>query len=72
MLDFIIEYSGYVLLFIINTLIIVRILLNMRGRGGNNDGGGGGEFWPEDPVLDLPPGVVLPSDAPKKEMLLQD
>jgi len=63
------------IIFISSCLILLVYLFRyLRNRQDNSDdddqGGDGGQFSPlNDPVLDLPPGVTLPTDTPETELV---
>jgi hypothetical protein len=52
--------------YVILIYFVATMTKNSLRRGSNNDDGDGGveNFTP--PKIDLPPGVIWPSDAPKK------
>ncbi len=78
--EFFVNHPSYWVLLLVNVFILIRILMNTkkRGGGGERDNGDGDQFWPTDPKLDLPPGVILPQDDTpegtpvKPDLLLQD
>ena len=47
------------------------VAMNNRSAG-NDDSDDGGLELDTDPIIDLPPGVVWPSDAPKKVIEKED
>ena len=56
----------YALVLFVNLFILTYLLFKTKKRKGgrNNNDNEGGIETSEDPVLDLPPGVILPQDAP--------
>ena len=57
----------YALVLLINLFVLTYLLFKTKKRRGgnnNNNDNEGGIETSEDPVLDLPPGVILPQDAP--------
>ncbi len=62
-------------IFIASCLVLVVFFLKYFSRSSNepdddDNGGDGGQFNPpKDPVLDLPPGVTLPTNAPETELV---
>lgn len=67
-LEFLGRHPYYIPFIIFNSYVIYRVIMEVI-RGGRDDrdqGDGGGESDPpDDPILDLPPGVVLPKDQPE-------
>ena len=69
---YIIQNPDYIIL-VASCAFLVSYFIRWVLRNGNNsdddDGGGGGSNENgDDPVLDLPPGVCLPSDKPEPEL----
>jgi len=60
----------YALVLLINLLALSYLLLKTKKRnnGSDNDDEGGLEVF-EEPILDLPPGVILPQDKPVKDLV---
>ena len=72
MYDFISSHPGYLLLLLLNIVVVIAVFVYV-GNSDDDSGNDGGEKWETEPELDLPPGVVLPSDSPKKDdPVLQD
>jgi hypothetical protein len=71
MLEFIISYPMYIPFIILNTLIIYKVIKDvMNEDNGQSDDDDGGIFSTKNPILDLPPGVTLPTST--KEPVLLD
>jgi hypothetical protein len=71
MLEFIISYPLYIPFIILNTLIIYKIVKGVMDEDkGQSDDDDGGIFSSNNPILDLPPGVTLPTST--KEPVLLD
>lgn len=64
MFDYIIAHPLYIPLIILNIYIIYEVIKTVTGKdqGNNDDDQDGGITNTKDPVLDLPPGVGLPSE----------
>ncbi|MEP2772075.1 MAG: hypothetical protein ABJH05_07995 [Fulvivirga sp.] len=58
----------YASVLLINLIVLTYLLLKTKKRnnGRKNDDEGGLEVF-EEPILDLPPGVILPQDKPVKD-----
>lgn len=52
--------------FLVMGYLSIRAMASHK-RKGDNDEGDGGLSFPREPQIDLPPGVIWPSDAPKKK-----
>ncbi len=69
MVEFVYNHPDYVffvflILFLITKVILDIIKSNNHGNedmGDDDDGG----VYPDDPILDLPPGVTLPKEEPE-------
>jgi hypothetical protein len=73
MIDFITSHPLYIPFLVFNTLVVYEVVKNLRGgdKGKNDDDDNdGGIYVDDDPVLDLPPGVTLPT--PSREPVLSD
>lgn len=70
MLDFIKSYPLYIPFIIINIFIIYKVIKDVLNDDDENDGDDdeGGVSENDKPVLDLPPGVTLPT-SPKVPVL---
>lgn len=68
MLDFIISYPLYIPFIILNIYIIYKViklvLSNDQQKNDDDNEDKGGISDDDNPVLDLPPGVILPSEEP--------
>lgn len=65
MLDFLISYPLYIPFIILNIYIIYKVIkMVLTNDQGKNDDDNGGDSFDENPILDLPPGVQLPSKEP--------
>lgn len=67
MLDHIIAHPLYIPFIIANIYIIYKVirLVLKNDEEKNDDDRDGGITYDNDPVLDLPPGVLLPSQSPE-------
>ena len=69
MIEFIYNHPDYLFFLLVLLFFVYKVILQIINLGGSDepddgDDGGGGIF-PEDPELDLPPGVSLHVDQPE-------
>jgi len=63
------------IILIASCLVLLVYFIKFINRKSNNsddddNGGDGGQYNPSnDPILDLPPGVTLPTDTPEAELV---
>lgn len=75
MLDFIQKHPDYLLMLGLLVFLVIRVIkvvINIDKNDGDDTDGDGG-ITSQDPILDLPPGVSLPSDpreAKEREILV--
>jgi hypothetical protein len=68
--DFILHNPSYPLIVIASAYAIYRVIRNLYDSDDNEDGPDDGGISPEDPDLDLPPGISLPDESVRKEELV--
>ena len=65
MIDFIYQHPDYLFFLFLCLFFLYKVVLsinnNNQDEDDSDDDGGSGEL-PEDPILDLPPGVSMPVD----------
>jgi len=63
MIDFIYQHPDYLFFLFLCLFFLYKVFLTIIGNNRDEDDNDGGDNeLPEDPILDLPPGVSMPVD----------